>query len=60
VLHLLIEKLQLRVCPEITSEFLSPPTGQILSIVGMERIVNSEVKKGQCLSLLYLKMQHSR
>ena len=37
------------VCPEITSEFLSAPTGQTLSIVRMERIVNSEVKNGQCL-----------
>ena len=43
--------LALSVCPEITSEFLSAPTGQTLSIVRMERIVYSEVKNGQCLSL---------
>ena len=43
----LISRLE-KVLPEITSEFLSAPTGQTLSIVRMERIVNSEVKNGQC------------
>jgi hypothetical protein len=36
---------EIRVCPEITSEFLSNPTGQTLSIIELKCRQNSELKK---------------